>query len=252
MKRKTNSAVLGLYGVLYKKFGPQGWWPVTRKPESSPGYHPLDYERNPEREKFEICAGAILTQNTSWKNVEKAVRNLTGAQILAFRDILKTPVSKLARLIRPSGYFNQKAARLKIFSRHISEKHGGRVSNLLLKPYDAARAELLSIKGIGPETADSMLLYAGGRPSFVVDAYTKRIGSRMGFFENSEGYDRIKAFFESALPASPRIFNEFHALLVELAKRNCRKEPYCAGCPASGSCGYGKKKRRHIEKSPRA
>ncbi|MGA2091161.1 MAG: endonuclease III domain-containing protein [Endomicrobiales bacterium] len=218
-----------VYTILYSYFGPQGWWPV-------PLYHPSRYTSPSESEAFEICVGAILTQNTAWKNVEKAIAALRGAGALrGARALAALGKNRLALLIRPSGYFNQKAVRLQGFARHLISCHDGSVHALLAQSEDVARKELLSLSGIGPETADCLLLYAGNKPVFVVDAYTRRLGWRLGWFA-TDNYAMVQDYFHRSLPRSVRTFNEYHALIVELAKSFCRKRPLCSGCPLSSGC----------------
>ncbi len=184
--------------------------------------------------EWEVCAGAILTQNTNWRNVERALGNLKGGGIISPQDVMKTGGARLRELIRPSGFYRQKAGRLRTFAgfvigfgnfREFSEK--------------VTREQLLRVDGFGPETADSILLYALGRPEFVIDAYTRRVFTRLGRVEGG-GYEGWKTFFESGLPEDVGIYREFHALIVELAKGFCRKGPVCAGCPVNGLCA-GKK-----------
>lgn len=228
---ETAASPFEIYGILLKRFGPQGWWPVTRKGALVPEYRPRNYRRD-ARERFEICVGAILTQNTAWTNVEKALANLHGAGVLDPEKLCRIPQKKLARLIQPSGYYNQKAERLKIIAEFFG---GGKMERLFARPLNAARAELLAVKGIGPETADSILLYAANKRSFVVDAYTQRIGRRLGWFDRRD-YGGMKAFFERRLPPSLKVYNEMHALIVRLCKDFCRKTPACAGCPLHDRC----------------
>lgn len=218
------------YKILFSYFGPQGWWPV-------PLYHPSRYHiPKKEQESFEICVGAILTQNTAWKNVEKAIAALRAAGALRNPRALKAlGKSRLARLIRPSGYFNQKAIRLLGFARHVIDTHDGSVRSLLRQPAAVARAELLRVSGIGPETADSMVLYAGGWPVFVVDAYTRRLGRRLGWFDTDD-YAAVQDYFHRALAPSVTVCNEYHALIVAHGKDFCKKRPVCAGCPLASSC----------------
>jgi len=206
-----------LYQELLNRYGPQGWWPLLdvdginpTKTGSIKGYHPKDYSypKN-ERQKFEICIGAILTQNTSWANVEKALINLKGNNLLEPKRLIGCNEELLRELIRPSGYFNQKSERLKIFSKFYLE----------LKGNTPAREELLAVKGIGPETCDSMLLYGYKVPTFVVDAYTKRLLVRKGVIDEDYGYYEIKELFESNMKKDLMIFQEFHALIVEEEKR---------------------------------
>jgi endonuclease-3 related protein len=173
--------------------------------------------------------GAILTQNTSWTNVEKAIKNLKRKHLMNARSIFDIKSSKLEGLIRPSGYYRQKSRKLKAFVSHLYYKYNGSLRKMLNKRIDELRDELLSLHGIGEETADSIVLYAAKKPSFVVDAYARRIGHRLGWFKFNE-YGKIKRYFEENLPKSVRVYNEFHALLVELGKRSCRKEPDCPDC----------------------
>jgi endonuclease III related protein len=182
--------------------------------------------------------GAILTQNTNWGNVEKAMSRLHEAGIRDLSGLLAVSQPRLAGLIRSSGYFRQKAKKLKAFARHLADR-GGKVSGWLCGELEPRRAELLGLFGIGPETADSILLYAAGRPSFVVDAYTLRIGKRLGWFRG-HSYHQARSYLTRRLPEDAALYNEFHALLVYFAKVRCRKaDPLCAGCPLQGVCRYG-------------
>ena len=196
-----------IYNILFKTYSNQNWWPTTTK-----------------QKQFEIIIGTILTQNTSWKNAEKAVANLKNNNLISPNKILKTNKTKLAKLIKSSGYFNQKAERLKIISRFYLENR------------NPTREQLLKVKGIGPETADSILLYAYNKPSFVVDLYTKRIFSRLGICRQDYKYESVRQLFMSNLPKDQKLFNEYHALIVKLAKEHCRKKPVCGGCPLAKSC----------------
>lgn len=196
-----------VYDKLFKAFGPQHWWPGETD--------------------FEICTGAILTQNTSWKNVEKAIDNLKSNKLLSFEALKKVEDKKLALLIKPSGYYNQKAKKLKNFINHIAKYYDGSLEKLFKSK--TLREELLSINGIGPETADSMILYAANKPIFVVDAYTKRIFSRLGYKQQS--YEEFQKLFMENLTKDAKMFNEYHALLVNLGKNFCRKKPLCQECP---------------------
>jgi endonuclease-3 related protein len=200
--------LLRFYHRLLKALGPQGWWPVKHGLEP-PGW--------------EIMAGAVLTQNTAWANVDKALGNLSNAGISDRKSLLKLSEKKLAELIRPSGYFNQKAKKLKVLAGFEGP---------------LTRENLLGLWGIGRETADSILLYAFNRPYFVVDAYTRRIFSRLGLIEPEAGYEQAREFFESRLPRDPEIYKEFHALLVKMAKRFCMPKPSCKGCPIEKFCEY--------------
>jgi len=200
-----------IYQLLFDYFGPQYWWP---------GDSP-----------FEIIVGAILTQNTSWTNVEKAIDNLKAADLLSAEKLHHLEISELAELIRPAGYFNIKAKRLKNFINWLFESYNGQLENLENLSTDCLRTELLCVKGIGPETADSILLYAFERPIFVVDAYTARIAVRHYLIESDADYEQLQYLFESKLPADVKLFNEYHALLVCLGKEFCRPKPLCSNCP---------------------
>ncbi|MEM0231268.1 MAG: endonuclease III domain-containing protein [Candidatus Woesearchaeota archaeon] len=224
---------LEVYKQLLKDYGPQGWWPLLsaadKKSASKVGYHPGDYSF-PTRESdiFEICVGAILTQNTSWKNVEKAILNLKRLGALNPEKILRLKEYKIASAIRPAGYFNQKARKLIEFSRFFI-KLRGRIPS---------RDELLSVWGVGKETADSILLYAYKQRIFVVDAYTRRIFSRLGLISQNAEYDEVREKFESCLPKKFEVYQEFHALIVEHAKRFCQKVPKCSNCSLRLRCAY--------------
>ena len=199
-----NAKVMAIYEALLKHYGPQGWWPVLGS------YHPGDYgyPRN-EEEAFEIIAGAVLTQNTAWTSVERALENLRRIEALNPCKILTLSWDVLKSAIRPAGFFNQKA----IYLREIALLFAG------LKGRTPSRKELMSVKGVGNETADSILLYAYKRPEFVIDAYTKRIATALGLAERGAGYMELKDLFESNLPRDVAIYQEYHALLVEHAKR---------------------------------
>ena len=203
-----------LYETLFSAYGPQHWWPGETR--------------------FEILVGAILTQNTAWKNVERAIANLKSAGALDPEAILQTPARTLAVWLRPSGYFNVKADRLRTFC-HWYLAQGG-FDTLAAMATDALRQALLSVKGIGPETADDMLLYAFERPVFVVDAYTRRLFSRHGLIEGREAYDSLRLAIESALGPDVPLYNEYHALIVRHAKEACRATPDCRGCPVRRGC----------------
>ncbi len=219
-----------IYTTLYKTYGPQGWWPLSKgKLETK---HHNGRPKN-DKDRFEIIAGAILTQNTSWKNVEKAIYNLNKAKLLDSEKIRKFSIKKIANLIRPAGYFNQKAERLKIIADYI---HKRPLKKLFAQDIEPLRKELLAIKGIGPETADSIILYSAEKPIFVVDAYTKRIFSRLGFFKENIKYDDAQKLFMDSFKnlrdekKKTEIFKEYHALIVEHAKRSCRTKAECESC----------------------
>ena len=207
----TSETLSEIYRLLYDTFGPQHWWP---------GETP-----------FEIMAGAILTQNTNWANVEKAIANLKSAGCLSPDALHAIDLAKLAELIRPAGYYNVKAKRLKNFVNWFFENYGGESANLQAVHTGRLREELLAIKGIGRETADSILLYALGRPVFVVDAYTARIALRHELIEPGADYEQLRDLFESNLPEDVQFFNEYHALLVKAGKEFCRTKARCSSCP---------------------
>lgn len=225
-----------IYSKLYSHFGKQNWWPVTLDNETIPGYH-KNIKLN-EKQKLEICFGAILTQNTSWKNVEKAIIQLNKNQLISINKILKINKNKLANIIKSSGYYNQKAKKLKNFSLFLFNNYNGNIDEFFNNEIKVLRNELLSINGIGPETADSIILYAAKKPIFVIDAYTKRIMGRIGFKE--ESYDELQKLFMNNLNNYEKVFNEYHGLLVELGKNHCKTKPLCDGCPISAMCNYYK------------
>ena len=226
-----------VYARLLAAYGPQGWWPLPsmagKRGFDSRGYHSGSF-RWPRSgaQRFEIVVGAILTQNTAWTNVEKALERLRSAGVMQPEDFLHAPVSRLSRLIRSSGYFNQKAKKLKTAAAAFSRP------GTLSPRFAPAREQLLSLWGIGKETADSILLYAFGLPVFVVDAYTRRFFERLGLLGGGESYDQIQDEVHHLLPRRPELYNEMHALIVEHAKRHCRSKPECPGCPVSRSCRY--------------
>lgn len=200
------------FAAAFAHFGPLDWWPGETR--------------------FEICVGAILTQNTAWTNVEKAIANLKRERLLSVRGMERAGRERLAEAIRPAGYYNQKSERLLKFCRHIMTTHGGSLKRMLSQPLPKLRAELLAFKGIGPETADSMILYAADQPIFVVDAYTRRILSRMGLVDEDVDYDELQDFFHRYLPPDTEHYGEFHAQIVYVGKEFCRKtRPRCETCP---------------------
>jgi len=204
--------ILKFYQKLYRHFGPQHWWP---------GETP-----------FEVMVGAILTQNTAWKNVERAIENLKRENALSPEEINKMNIEKLAQLIKPSGFYNLKAKRLKSFIERFMEDFNGDIQGMKKLEKRSLREWLLSIPGIGRETADSIILYAIEKPIFVVDAYTRRILSRHGFIKGDEDYDEIQEIFHKNLPVDTGLYNEYHALIVRLGKEYCRKKnPLCETCP---------------------
>ena len=211
------SKLHSLYEKLLSHFGRQKWWPG----ESA----------------FEIVLGAILTQRANWRNVEKAIGNLKRAAILSPDAITNTNRKKLEKLLRPVGFFRQKTTTIRNLVRHLIRHHEGSLDRLFDAELGEIRSELLSLKGIGDETADSILLYAGSKPSFVVDAYTIRIVNRLGLTESRQ-YSCVKELFENNLPKDTEMYKEFHALLVALGKKFCKTRPYCAKCPLSSDCAF--------------
>jgi endonuclease III related protein len=250
------SAIISYYTALLARYGPQNWWPA--------------------RSRFEVIVGAYLTQNTNWSNVEKAMANLRRARALSVKGLRELSLARLQQLVRPSGYFRQKARNLKIFIAFLDQQYSGSLNRMFAQPTARLRAELLALNGVGPETADSILLYAGNHPIFVVDAYTRRVLERHGIigagFNNSKtGYEEIRSLVEQAVsgataeslaasaPGSdprhnsspmsraPRSelaqhYNELHALIVRVGNHYCRKTAQCEGCPlqnflsSSGQC----------------
>jgi endonuclease-3 related protein len=209
---QTTTALMEIFDQLHKAYGPQGWWPADTAEE--------------------VVIGAILTQNTAWTNVEKAIAALKRAECLEFRAIDALNKESLAELIRPAGTFRQKAKYLKRFARWLAEKHDGDLAAALTGELDVVRRELLALKGIGPETADAILLYASNRPTFVVDAYAKRVLRRHRLIEAKQtSYDSVRRVFMEALPPEVQLFDEYHALLVEVGKRHCKVTAQCDGCP---------------------
>ncbi len=208
------SPLRSYFDALFAAHGPQHWWPG--------------------RNRFEIIVGAVLTQNTSWTNVERAIRNLREARLLSPQAIRRIRSRRLEQFLRPSGYFRQKAKTLKSLVNFLFASHAGSLSRLFATRTDILRAQLLGLRGIGPETADSILLYAGKHPVFVVDAYTRRILERHGHAHAKLAYDKIRTMFESVLPADHQLFNEFHALIVHVGKSFCRpNNPRCSECSLS-------------------
>ncbi|MGC9053812.1 MAG: endonuclease III domain-containing protein [Candidatus Hydrogenedens sp.] len=212
-KRETieQPKLMDIYNTLSDFYGPTGWWP---------GDTP-----------FEIAIGAILTQNTAWTNVEKAIENLKNQQLLNPYKIVQCNKNQLEQAIRPSGYFRQKAERLIIFCNYLIDKYDGKIEKMKHKNTIELRNELLNIKGIGPETADDILLYACGHQIFVVDAYTKRIFSRHGLLNEKLNYNEIQNYFHKYLPRDVHIYKEYHGLIVWTGKDYCRKISKCSQCP---------------------
>ena len=207
--------LMDYYATLSARFGHRNWWPADTP--------------------FEVCVGAILTQNTAWRNVVKAIDNLKQASALDPFVIYRLPLDELAQLIKPAGYYNVKAARLRNLIAHMVENHLGDLNSLFSAPVAPLREELLSIKGVGKETADSIILYAAGKPIFVVDAYTKRVLERHGLIKENTDYDSVQRLFHSNLPLDVALFNDFHAQFVAVGHHYCKKRPFCEMCPLKRS-----------------
>jgi len=207
----TGKSLMEIYNLLLSSFGPQNWWPAETE--------------------LEMMVGAVLTQNTSWNNVEKAILNLKEKSLLSIQNLSQIPSSLLAEYIRPSGYYNLKAKRLKNLINCIVNKYNGDITTLFSLDTETIREELLMVKGIGLETADSIVLYGAERPLFVVDTYTHRIVTRHGLIEEEAGYNDLQSFFMDNLSHDVDLFKEFHALIVKTGKDFCRKKPRCSECP---------------------
>lgn len=218
MGRETTGEILRrCYQALLEAYGPQGWWP---------GEGP-----------FEVMVGAVLTQNTAWGNVERALGNLKAAGVFSPAGLYNLPQEELERLLRPAGTYRVKAARLRALLEYLFRRHGGDPAALSRGDWKALREELLAVPGIGRETADSILLYAAGRPTFVVDAYTRRLLDRLGLLPDTPSYENIRALFMAHLPPDPDLYGEYHALIVRHGKERCRKgRPRCPGCPLASFC----------------
>jgi len=212
----TNAALLNVFSRLLDHYGPLRWWPAETP--------------------FEVCVGAILTQNTNWSNVEKAISALKQTDVLTPEGVHAVDTKQLAMLIRPSGFFNVKSRRLKEFINWLFDRYDGSLERMFAADWRILRVELLAVRGIGPETCDSILLYAGGKPTFVVDAYTRRLFHRLGMLSERAGYEETRALFMENLPPDAALFNEYHALIVEQCKQFCRSKPRCAGCPLASEC----------------
>lgn len=207
----TRRLLLAAYNALRARYGHRNWWPADTP--------------------FEMCVGAVLTQNTAWKNVTQAIANLKAAGALDVFAIHLMEPEELAVLIKPSGYYNIKARRLKSLVSHIVRRHRGELSSLLDLPLGTLRKELLSVNGVGKETADSIILYAAEKPIFVVDAYTKRVLGRHGILPADSDYDEVQEFFHRHLPRDVPLFNDYHAQFVAVGKNHCKAKPSCEGCP---------------------
>jgi endonuclease-3 related protein len=216
--RTLKKALPDIYRRLMSRFGPQHWWPAEAP--------------------FEVIIGAILTQSAAWGNVEKAIANLRGVGALSPKALRKLPRPKLAELVYPCGYYNAKALKLKAFVYWLGNYYDDDLDSLFALSAAELRQQLLSVHGIGPETADSIILYAAGKPVFVIDAYTRRIISRLGLAPEKDGYAAYQALFMDNLPQDAQVFNDYHALLVCQGKNVCRRSPLCADCCLEDICQF--------------
>lgn len=213
--------LVDVYDRLYSRFGPQHWWPADTP--------------------FEVIVGAILTQSVSWRNVAGAIDCLERADLLDPRSMRDIGEEAIALLVRSTGYYRQKAKKLKSFLEYLWSAHGGDLDAMFRTPLDDLREDLLGVWGLGPETVDSIMLYAGNMPTFVVDAYTVRTMTRLGFVKPGTPYDGVRNMFMSGLPKDPRMYNEYHALLVHLGKHFCgKRKPRCGDCPLGDVCPAGR------------
>jgi len=217
--RPTTETLLDIYHRLLACYGPQHWWPAE--------------------DAFEVIVGAILTQSAAWSNVEKAIANLKAPGALTAQALLGTPVDELSALIHSCGYHNAKARKLKAFAERLHSRYGGDLERLLDEDTTSLRQWLLSVHGIGEETADSIILYAAGKPVFVVDAYTRRILRRLGLAPPTDSYGPFQALFMENLPRDEALYNEYHALLVRHGKEACRTTPRCSDCCLRQVCPQG-------------
>ena len=212
--------LLSIYQMLLDRYGPQGWWPAESKTE--------------------VIVGAILTQSTSWKNVEKALTNLKEAAVLDLKSLYNLSDRQLEKMIRPSGFYKVKTKRLKAFVEHLYRDHEGSLDSFLRQDLFTLRNELLSIYGVGPETADAIILYAAAKPIFVVDAYAHRLFSRLGLIDEGYDYRKMQFFFMGNLPQEVALFAEYHALIVCHSVTTCRKTPLCGRCAIVRMCCFGR------------
>jgi len=216
--RPLRQQLTEVYRLLLDRYGPQHWWPADAP--------------------FEVIVGAILTQSAAWGNVEKAIFNLKQTGALTPVSLRKLPLDELAELIYPSGYYNAKALKIKSFVERLEDAHQDSLEKLFSLDVPSLRRELLTIHGIGPETADSIILYAAHKPIFVIDAYTRRILSRLGLSPPRNDYSALQQLFKENLPIEEKLFNEYHALLVRHGKGVCKKAPLCDQCCLRGVCLY--------------
>lgn len=210
--------LLDLYQCLLTAYGPQNWWPAE--------------------DPFEVIVGAILTQRTAWRNVEGAIRALRAAGMLTIEAMNDAPLARIAELVRPAVFYNEKARRLKAFAGRVVDRYEGELARLLGQPAVALREELLAVYGIGPETADAIVLYAAKKPSFVIDAYTRRLLQRLDWIRGNESYAALRTRVMDFLPHDVALFNEYHALIVRHGAERCRVMPICEGCPIGSRCTF--------------
>ena len=220
MKGDAPDRLLAVYDILLSTYGPQHWWPGDSA--------------------FEIMVGAVLTQATAWTNVEKAISNLRSADALTPDAIRALRQAELAKLIYPSGYYNAKARKLRALAQYVGDRFSDNLDAMAREDMASLRSELLDVHGIGEETADDILLYAAGQPSFVVDAYTKRLFRRLGLAPEKGSYGQYRAVFMAHLPRDAELFGEYHALIVRHGREVCTKTPACGGCPLLEVCPAGK------------
>lgn len=213
-------ALMTIFDLLLAHYGPRHWWPA--------------------KTRLEVCVGAILTQNTAWGNVEKALAQLEHAGLMTLEGLRDVELDRLELLIRPSGFFRVKSRRLKAFVEWFCERCQGDFERMRAIDWRHLRDELLAVRGIGPETCDAILLYAGDKPTFVVDSYTRRLMHRVGYLREAAGYDETRSMFMDSLPPDAVLFNEYHALIVEQCKQCCRKTPRCGVCPLVALCSFAK------------
>ena len=222
MSGKSGRRLRQVYDLLLERYGPQNWWPADTR--------------------FEMIIGAILVQSTAWANAAKALAALRKANALHPITLSRLSEAEIGELVRPSGFYTVKARRVKAFVDHLMERHGGDLDAMLSQDAGDLRRELLAIHGIGQETADCILLYAAGKPAFVIDEYTRRIAGRLGVGPGARAsYSDLQAIFEDALPPDPETFGEYHALLVALGKDVCRKKPECHRCVLARVCAFGRR-----------
>lgn len=219
MSQPAQDSLLAIFEQLLNAFGPRHWWPAESR--------------------LEIIIGAVLTQGVAWRNVEKAVNNLKASGNLDFQTLLEMDESLLSGLIHSAGYYRQKTRKLKTLLSWVQSQYDGDLNRMLNSPSIELRQELIKLWGIGPETADSILLYAGGHPIFVIDGYTQRIMARLGLVDEKWSYQNLQNYFHQALPPQTELYNEYHALLVKLGAEYCKKQrPRCAECPVSTVCKH--------------